>query len=327
MTRLALWSAGNHAVRNILPAVADAAGVTLVGILSRNKGVVREQCAKYHCRTWNDADDMLADTDVDTVICVSPNGLHVEQGVRVLEAGKHFWCEKSLAPTLAGAKALIEIADERGLVIAEAFMFAYHPQFIALRELLASGSLGRIISVTSRFGFPHLDAENIRYSKALGGGALLDVGAYCVAAPLLLLGEAPFHATGHVSFAPGYEVDIGGSAILRFADGTTAIGDWGFGRSYRNEIEVWCERGFVRLDRAFSKPVELNTTLDIVLQNQNERRTVGIDGGDNHFARMLEYFSAAAGDERRRQCLSRQVLNQAEVLEILQSASRMAAHD
>ena len=315
MTRLAIWSVGEHARRNLLPAVALAQNVTLTGVLSRNAEVVADIRNTYGCRSWDTPAAMLADPQVDTIFVAGPNGVHHPQALQCLAAGKHVWCEKSLTPTLAQSSELVSLARTRGLVIAEAFMFAYHPQFAALRDLVRGGELGRIVSIRCSFGFPHLGAGNIRYSRALAGGALLDVGAYCVAAPLMLLEEDPAEFSGGVTTAPGFEIDTDGAAILRFADGASALGDWGFGRSYRNEIEIWGDMGQAIARRGFSKPPALDTAIEVT--RDAESRRIEIKGGVNHFAVMMETFSRAATDAALRERLAEQALRQARVLEAL----------
>ena len=320
MTKLAIWSLGEHAKRNLLPAASDAEGIELVGVYSRDKDSVAETCTRYGCRGWKSADEMLADDSIDTVMLAGPNGVHFEQGQGVLQAGKHLWCEKSLTPSVAQTRQLLNSAQDRGLVVAEAFMFVYHPQFRALNELLASGELGVLRSITCRLGFPHLAPGNIRYSKPLAGGALLDAGAYCIAAPLRILNKVPVETHGYISSPDGHEVDTAGSALLVFDNDVTAQAEWGFGRSYRNEIELWCEKGFARAMRGFSKPPSLDTTIDIVLQENNAKRTIDVPGGTNHFGEMMKEFSIAAGNADCRKRLADQALRQAETIAALSPA-------
>ena len=317
MTNLAIWSVGEHAKRNLLPAANNAKGIELVGVYSRDKDSVAEACANYRCRGWESAEEMLADDSLDTVMLAGPNGVHFEQGQRVLQAGKHLWCEKTLTPSLAQTRQLVGSGRQKGLVVAEAFMFAYHPQFKALAELLASLELGVLRSITCRLGFPHLAPGNIRYSKALAGGALLDAGAYCIAAPLRLLNKTPLETHSHISSPDGHEVDTSGSALLVFDNDVTAEADWGFGRSYRNEIELWFEKGFARAMRGFSKPPSLDTTIEIVLQENNAKQTIEIPGGTNHFGEMMKEFSMAAGNADCRERLADQALRQAETIAAL----------
>jgi dTDP-3,4-didehydro-2,6-dideoxy-alpha-D-glucose 3-reductase len=309
---LGIWTLGNHARRNLVPAALEAPSWALRGVTSRDPEACEAVSAETGARAFPNADAMLADGMIDAVLIASPNGLHFEQARRALLAGKHVFVEKSLAGSLAEAELLLAMAEERGLVLAECFMYAFHPQFEALADLLSSGALGPIRTVSARFGFPHLAASDIRYSRDLQGGALLDAGAYCISALRALLGGNASVSWARLERSPAFEVDIGGSAALTTED-LAGLADWGFGRAYRNEIELWTERATVRASRAFSKPPTLETEIVIVHQENNRREVRAIPAA-NHFVRMLECFAEACASRALRIRLAAEALSQAQAL-------------
>lgn len=292
MTRVAVWGLGGHARRNLLPALVSSANVSLRGVWTRSAQARADVAAEYDVVAYASADAMLADSEVDAVVVATPVGLHVAHGVQVLRAGKDLWCEKSLAANLGQAQDLIRAADETGQQVHELFMFLWHPQFAALQELVSSGQLGEVRGVTARFGFPHLASDNVRYSKELGGGALRDAGAYPYAAAHALLGVPTSHAQ-QLWTAPGYDVDTEGSALLTYDCGARALLEWGFGLSYRNEIEVWGTEGSARLQRAFSKPGTLETQISV--QPQSGAAHVVTVAPANHFERMFSNLDGRTG--------------------------------
>ena len=87
---------GEHARRNTLPALDQCASVNLKGLYSRNHTIVQEQAKKYNCAVYTRPDDLLNDPKLDVVYIATPIGLHYEWGYKVLQSGKHLWCEKSL---------------------------------------------------------------------------------------------------------------------------------------------------------------------------------------------------------------------------------------
>jgi predicted dehydrogenase len=213
----------------------------------------------------------------------------------VLGAGKHVWCEKPITSDVDHTVQLMAAATAQGRVALETDMFLHHPQFRTLKSLLESRTLGEIRSVTARFGFPHRDPTDFRYSTAMGGGALLDAGFYPLAAAVAILGT-DIRLSGAVMTADEpFEVDTGGSAILS-AGGTAAFLDWGFGRAYRSEIEVWCRQATVIAARAFAKPADLGTELRIRHQSGN-LEVIPIPAAD-HFALMLDDFAEVTADSR-----------------------------
>ncbi|MGA9595151.1 MAG: gfo/Idh/MocA family oxidoreductase, partial [Acidimicrobiia bacterium] len=152
-----------------------------------------------------------------------------------------------------------------------------------------SGEIGPILSVTGRFGFPHRPAGDFRYSKNLGGGALLDAGFYPLAAAVALL-DSPLEVRGSLLQSAGeFEVDTNGAAMLSNLR-QTAFLDWGFGRSYRSEIDVWCEDATVTINRAFAKPPDLETAL-LIRRQSGETDEIRVPAA-NHFALMMDRFAS-----------------------------------
>ena len=144
-----------------------------------------------------------ADPDVDAVYIPLPNHLHAEWTIRAAEAGKHVLCEKPLALTAAEAERMIEAADRAGVVLMEAFMYRHHPTWVAARELVADGRIGQLLAVQSFFGYYNDDPANIRNIADIGGGALYDIGCYCVNLSRMLFGAEPTRVSGSSAPRPG----------------------------------------------------------------------------------------------------------------------------
>lgn len=286
---LALLGAGEHVRRNILPALAACPEVAIRGLYTLGDEA-QAIANEWKTRAYAGVEELLADTSVTAVYVGAWTGEHANLGRRVLGAGKHLWCEKSLCTNWQDWQHLVELGQSKKLSVFECFMFPFHPQFQKLQQHMVAGTLGTIRSVTARFGFPHLPAQNFRYQKARGGGALLDAGAYPLCAARLLLG--PLDAVHSIlDQEPPHEIDTAGSALLRSAGGTHAHLEWGFGRAYRNEIEVWGEQGTVYLDRAFSKPANLATSLRFAMQD-GRKFEESVEPA-NHFTIMFGAFARA----------------------------------
>ena len=293
--QIGVWGLGSHAVRNVLPAIAKASFGDLVAVHTRNDLTLREVAGNFGARAHSHPDDLLADPDVAAVYLSTPTGLHAAMAERVIAAGKHLLCEKPLTDQHQATAGLVASARRRELIVLEADMFLHHPQFRRLQDLVQAGSVGQLASLTARFGFPHRGVDDFRYSRDLGGGALLDAGFYPVAAAVGLMGPGLEIAGSTLISAPSFEVDTGGTA-LAVAGHRGAILDWGFGRSYRSELNVWCEGGVIEVSRAFSKPADLET--QIIVRHQSGQETIHPVPAADHFELMLDHFSAVvAGDE------------------------------
>jgi len=187
--RVAVWGLGRHAITKILPAISAVDGLELYGVCSRNLSTTSSSAHKWNCMKWVDPTSMLCDPKVDIVYVSTPIGLHYQQGKQVLDAKKHFWCEKPLTCKLEDTLELLESAGNKGLSICEGQMFLYHPQYQKLIDYVESFQLGNILSIDCKFGIPRLENESFRTNSSLGGGAFFDVGCYTVAAILGLFSK------------------------------------------------------------------------------------------------------------------------------------------
>ncbi len=318
---LAVWGLGPHAVRNLLPAVAEARGVALRGVHSRSGEAVADACARYGCGRWDGAEEMLADPAVEVVLLATPIGLHAAQGMAVLRAGKHLWCEKPLATRTGEAGALADASRGRGVSLAEGFMYLHHPQFARLRELVDSGELGRVESMACRFGIPPLERPGFRADPALGGGAFLDVGSYPASAACALFAGAEAEvAFAEIATAPGSCVDTSGRALLRLGGGASALLEWRTGVAYRNELDLWGSAGSVTAERVFSKPADHVARLR--LRDRTGAETVEEVGAANHFVAMLEAFRGLAADSGAAERERETILRRARLLDRIRDRAR-----
>jgi predicted dehydrogenase len=192
-------------------------------------------------RVHDGYDALLADPDVEAVYIPLPNSLHVEWSVRALEAGKHVLCEKPLTRHASEAERAFDIAEREGRLLMEAFMYRHNPQTHRLTELVAAGAVGRVRVIRSQFSFNATDPSDIRLSTELDGGALMDVGSYCVNGTRLLAGEPERVFAERALGGDGVDVVI--AATMRFAGDVIAHFDAGLALAHRDELEVVGEGG------------------------------------------------------------------------------------
>jgi predicted dehydrogenase len=293
--RVAVWGLGRHAINKILPAVAATGGLSLYGVCSRNENTVNSCAGKWNCKAWTDPGPMLLDPDVDIIYVATPIGLHFEHGKRVLDANKHFWCEKPLTCRLQDTLELLELSRSKGLSVCEGHMYLHHPQFRKLASYVSDGSLGSIVSIGCRFGIPRLEQASFRTDPALGGGALFDVGCYPIAAIQALFPDQAMDVSyAEVVAQHGSAVDTDGHAIIAVSNGVTAYLEWRINCAYRNEIDIWGDKGSVFSDKVFSKPADhipvfrLRDTHGVETTQQGE--------AGNHFVSMLQHFRSTVSD-------------------------------
>jgi len=174
----------------ILNAAAHTPRVDVVAVGSRSAERAHAYAGAHRLpRAHGSYEALLADETLDAVYVSLPNALHVEWTVRALEAGKHVLCEKPLAAGAAAAERCFAAARRAGRVLVEALMWRHHPETRRLQELLAEGAVGPVGTAHAELTLPLEDRANIRWDAALGGGALLDLGGYCLSAIRLAAGE------------------------------------------------------------------------------------------------------------------------------------------
>jgi predicted dehydrogenase len=197
-------------------------------------------------RVHDTYDAVLADPDVEAVYIPLPNSLHVEWTVRALEAGKHVLCEKPLSRHASEAERAFDVAEREGRLLMEAFMYRHNPQTRRLTELVADGAVGRVRVIRTQFSFNATDPSDIRLSTELDGGALMDVGCYCISGTRLLAGE-PERVFAEQELG-GDGVDVVIAATMRFADDVIGHLDAGLALASRDELEVVGEDGSLFVD-------------------------------------------------------------------------------
>ena len=304
MIRVGILGCANIARRSLIPAFAAHPAYTVARLASRNPAGAASLAAQYACAACTY--DELADADdIDLVYCPLPTGLHHVWVKRCLEAGKHVLCEKSLACTADEAADLVQTARSRNRFLMESFQFRFHAQNLFVRRLLEDEAVGQLRQIVVRFGIPPFPEghSNIRYSKALGGGALLDNGAYTVKATTYLLGREMSVKSARRTVPEGEDVDIHGTITLESANGIVSQTAYGFDHWYRNGYDIWGSKGFISTTRAFTARPDF--AAEVHVETAAGHRIEQFK--DDHFAKMLDYaYSRISGmmyEDEYEECL------------------------
>jgi len=203
-------------------ASTDEAARYAVG--SRDQNRAREFAMKFgFARAHGGYQAVLGDSGVDAVYIALPNSMHREWAVRAAEAGKHVLLEKPATINAAELEEVLAAVREHDVFFAEAFMYRFHPRIARLREILDSGRIGEVRVIEASFEVDMgLALENIRMKNPLGGGSLMDLGAYCVSFCRMVAGREPELARGVAHIDPELRVDLHATGVLRFPGGAVA---------------------------------------------------------------------------------------------------------
>jgi predicted dehydrogenase len=222
--RWGVLSTARIATEKVIPGIRRSMTGDVVAIASRDADRARTTADGLGIlRSHGSYEALLADPDMDAVYVPLPNHLHAEWSIRALEAGKHVLCEKPLALSAADAARMAHAATASGRLLMEAFMYRHHPSWVAVRELVDGGRIGRLQAVDSWFSYFNDDPANIRNVLEYGGGALYDIGCYSVSLSRLLFGAEPDEVSAAIVRDPASGVDILTTGHLTFADGLASF--------------------------------------------------------------------------------------------------------
>jgi D-xylose 1-dehydrogenase (NADP+, D-xylono-1,5-lactone-forming) len=321
----------------IISAARKSYLVEIVAVGSRDRGRAEGYAVRHRIpRAYGSYEELLADPAVEAVYVSLPNHLHVEWVVNALEAGKHVLCEKPLGLNAVDVGFAVRTAKRAGLLLSEAFMWRHSPQTRELERLLAEQKIGRIRSVQASFHFD-LRAEwqascdrqsdgwsmsggnnadwsdDPRLSVDCGGGCLADVGAYCVNAIRLILGE-PRIVRATSSIGPS-GVDLNFAGTLLYEDDVLGTFDCGLTKARCELLRIEGDNGSLALRNPF-----LCRELSIELVTAAESQTIVTDRKDSY---QLELENVSEAIRGRADLLldGNEALAQANVLEALYRAA------
>lgn len=300
---VAIVGFGDHVRKNIVRCLFGNPDIHVVGVHVRDLDAHRSADPDLAGLFTDDLQGLIDNPAVDAVYIATPISSHFDHARRALLTGKHVWCEKPLTDSLARTTELLTLSEARGLLAVEMAMYRRHAQFAALTRLLAEKAAAGEdpIEVNARFSIPALDPGNIRYSRAAGGGALLDVGYYPLAMATTLFGEPQaVHAVGGSS--PASEVDLQGSALLSYGRfGVSA--SWAIGASYVNRLELSFARGRYVAAPVFSRPPDRAVPIEVFAETGEARPPIFVPADDqfaNLFAELCAAVRQNAAQTRRR---------------------------
>jgi predicted dehydrogenase len=241
---------------------------------------------------------LIADPAVDALYVALPNALHAEWTICALQAGKPVLCEKPLCGRLPDTERVLAVAEQTGTLLWEAFVFPFHPQLQEIRKLLADGAIGQLMEIKSSFHFLLRDPADIRFSRELEGGALLDVGCYPVRIAQELFGPGYESAWANATMG-GAGVDVDTWGVLGYSGGRRLMFSCGLGRSYDTFTTLEGTEGRIRVTNPFHP--SRSDSYQLVTPGADDR-TFSARAEERSFTAAIRHIQAAIkGNEEPRQ--------------------------
>jgi len=204
--------------QRVIPGMMKSKWCDIRAIASRSAQSARETADALGIpKAYGSYKELLADPEIEAVYNPLPNHLHVPLTLQAAAAGKHVLCEKPIALTAGEAAQLRAVAGK--VLIMEAFMVRFHPQWLRVREHIRDGRIGNLRVLQMLFSYYNVDAGNIRNMAVIGGGALYDIGCYPITAGRFFFEAEPQRAIALVDRDPAFGTDRTTSALLDFGSG------------------------------------------------------------------------------------------------------------
>ena len=317
MLKIGIICPSEIAFRRVLPALQQAKDkiqFAAIGIASPEEWFgdltnisqvqIDEQQAREHAKAQTFIDlyggeiivgygNLVSSDLIDAAYIPLPPALHHKWAKNALEAGKHVFLEKPSTTSLTDTENLISLASAKGLALHENYMFIYHSQLEEINNVVKSREIGDVRLYRITFGFPLRQLNDFRYNKALGGGALLDAGGYCMKYANWLLGGEAHVVTAQASNIEGFEVDMYGSATLANNNGQIAQIAFGMDNDYRCDIEIWGSKGTISSGRILTAPAGFAPSYTIKKNQDIETRPLA---ADDAFLKSIQRFTDCVDD-------------------------------
>ena len=282
-----------------IPGIERSRNGTVLAVASRSFDKAQEFSGQFNAeRTYGCYEELLGDPDVEAVYIPLPNSMHKEWTLKAAAKGKHVLCEKPLACNAVDSQEMVEACRNRGVLLMEAFAHRFHPHNILVRNLIEEGRIGRVLGMTSNHSSGRPAASDIRLSKELGGGILMDKGCYCVNTARFVLGSEPISAFANVVYGDQSGVDERVIALLEFPDEAKVQFDSSFllaSGVYYQGYEVFGESGRILVPIGFAQlPTyrrgEIIDTDIFITDQANQTEKISVKG-EHQWKLEVEYFA------------------------------------
>ncbi|WP_159586795.1 Gfo/Idh/MocA family protein [Chelativorans xinjiangense] len=307
----------------VIPQLLDAENGVVTAIASRDEARAKAVAERFGIpHAFSSYEALLASPEVDGVYIPLPTSQHVEWAVKAADAGKHVLVEKPLALDADDIRQVIEARDRNRVLVCEAFMVTYHPQWHKARELVAEGAIGRLRHVQGAFTYHNVDPDNMRNRPELGGGGLPDIGVYPTVATRFVTGCEPERIQAVVERDAKFGTDI--YASVKADCGSFEMSFYVSTQMAARQVMVFHgDKGFIEVETPFNSRVYGD---DRVILNSADHGTSTVYryGDIRQYRRQAEAFARAAGGEDVPVfTLEESVKNQ----KVIDAIYRAAAHD
>jgi len=284
-----ILSTAKIGLERVIPAMQNSQYCSIKAIASRNLIKAKQAADKLNIpKAYGSYEEILDDPDVEALYISLPNHLHVPWSIKTLQAGKHVLCEKPIGLNASEVKKLLKETEKYpNLKIMESFMYRYHPQWQYVKNLIKEWNIGNLKTIRSFFSFYNRDPNNIRNKAEIGGGALMDIGCYCVSLSRFIFDDEPHRVCSIMEYDPEFKIDRLTSGLLEFNQGTS-IFTCSTQLSRYQRVEIFGSKGYIIIERPFTPAT--NEKCEVRYSNGNDEEKIVFDIC-NQYTIQVDLFS------------------------------------
>ncbi len=321
MFRWGVLSTAKIGIDQVIPGIVQADNGVLTAIASRDLKKAKAVAERFGAQhAFGSYDELLASDTVDGVYIPLPTSQHVEWTRKAAEAGKHVLVEKPLALNAKEIPPLIKLRDRKKVLISEAFMVIYHPQWLKVRELIRSGAIGTLKHVQGAFTYFLMDPKNMRNILSLGGGALPDIGVYPTVSTRFVTGKEPKRVQATIERDKKFKTDTYSSIRADFGDFELSF-YLSTQLANRQLMVFHGDKGFIEVRSPFNAGIYEHHKIELHSQNHAEAQIFRFPNTQQYKLEAETFARAALGGKDEIFTLENSVANQKVIDAIFRAGS------
>lgn len=317
--RWGVLGAAEIARKATIPAIHASVNSEVVAVASRDLARAQQFCQALQTpKAYGSYEALLADPEIDAVYIPLPHHLHCEWTVHAAQAGKHILCEKPMAMNAAEVQKMVDAVKANQVLLMESFMYRFHPKTCQIVERVRSGALGKLKYIQASLSFTLENPEDFRWHPQFGGGALMDVGCYCVNLARTVTDAEPLEVQALAAWSES-GVDEHLVATLRFPAEVFVHFDCGFVLPRREAYQIVGSQGWINSPQQAIEPF-----MDEVFYTEEiggEAKTHKV-AGVSDYRLMIEQFARCVLDAEASPYPPEEALGNARAIEALMNSAR-----
>jgi len=274
------------AKNRVIPAINNTKHNKVIAVASRDLSRALEFATPLHItKAFGDYEDMLSDPEIDAIYIPLPNDDHAPWAIKAMEAGKHVLVEKPFALNADEAQHMVSVSLDKSVVLMEAFMYRYNSRFDKFIQIVRFGDIGKIRFIESSFTFNLTNPDDFRLHSEQGGGALYDLGCYCVNFQRQLANREPLKVQASI-YQGNTDVDLQMSGNMEFDEAILSHFDVAFNGFPQQSTSVLGSDGFLEIEQPFNPSGNSSTAR---LTKEGETKTLTFKA-ENDYEKMISHF-------------------------------------